>query len=104
MINWFIDPSPAFYLLLLVIGLVLLAAWTRTRKRKFLVLLAADVALGVAVFVLDFSFESDREEGVRKIDEAARSIEARDLDRFFRHVSDRFRYGTSDKAKFRSVM
>jgi hypothetical protein len=104
MLNSFIDPSPAFYLLLLIIGLVLLAAWSRTRKRKYLVLLAADLALAVAVFALDLAFESPREQVVRKIDEAARSIEARDLNKFFGHVSDRFHYGTSDKAKFRSVM
>jgi hypothetical protein len=104
MINWFAEPSVAFYLLLLIIGLILLAAWWRTRKRKYLVLLAADVALAGAVFALDRFLESDREQVVRKTGEAARSIEARDLDRFFRHVSDRFRYGSSDKARFRAVL
>lgn len=104
MVNWFIDPSPAFYLLLLVIGLVLVAAWSRTRKKKFLAALAGVVALAALFYVLDLAFESDREQVTRKIDEAARSVEARNLDPFFRHVSDKFHYGMSDKKRFRSFM
>jgi hypothetical protein len=104
MINWFIDPPFAFYLLLLIVGLTLLAAWSRTRKRKYLVLLAADVAVAGLFFTLDLAFESEREEIVRKIDEAEVALERRDMNRFFANVSEGFDYRGRTKADLRAMM
>jgi hypothetical protein len=104
MYNRLADPNPAIYLLFLIAGLVLLAVWSRTRKRKYLNAVGVVAVLAGAVFALDYFLESDREQVVRKIDEAARSVEARDLDRFFRHVSEQFHYGSSNKARFRALL
>jgi hypothetical protein len=104
MVNRLIDPPLATYLLLGIVAIILFAAWRRTRKRGYLIALVINVALALLLGLVDYSFESDREQVLRKTAEAARAIEARNLDAFFRDVSEQFRYQNSDKAKFRSVV
>jgi hypothetical protein len=102
--NRLIDPPLAVYLLLGIAALVLFAAWRRTRKRGFLIALVIAIILALLLGLVDYSFESDREQGLRKTTEAAKAIETKNFDAFFRDVSEQFRYGSSNKAKFRAVM
>lgn len=98
---WLVEGDPTLYVLLTGFGLACLAAWWRTRKRRYAIGAGA-VALTIAgLFLLDRFIESDREQMVRKVQEIAAGVNARDLNRTFGHVSEHFERGGVDKASFR---
>ena len=84
------DPPQSFYLLLMA-GLVVTAAITaRYQDRKTLVALVVASSLLLLFFLLDRSFESPREEGVRKVQAMADAATRADPGRFVENVSERF--------------
>lgn len=117
--TWLSDPPRTAYLLLAVIALAsVAAAWflvpepprdratgkippNRNRRRLHMVAAICAAAL-VALIVADRTWESDREQIVRKLLEMSEGVAERDLDKVFQHVSDSFRYGSANKAALRS--
>jgi hypothetical protein len=87
-----------------VLGLAALGcatAWWMTRRGKYVI--GAGVALGLILLVmlLDRWVVTDQERVVQNIQVMAASVEARDMERAFSLVSDRFHWGAADKREFR---
>jgi hypothetical protein len=92
------DPSPAFYVILVLLAVLAVGIWYRFRDRGSLIRAGIAVGLLVALFACDRLFESPREEAVRAINEMSAAINARDTSRFLAHVSDQFAFKTWKKA------
>jgi hypothetical protein len=98
---WLIEGDPVVYLILGCVAVVCFALWWRTRKRRYAIVGAIAVLLGVAFFLLDRSFESDREQIERKTHEVAAAVQHHDVAGAFRHISEDFHYGSYDKKGLR---
>lgn len=96
------DPSPTIFLLLIAAAAG--AGWYafREQTRKSLRPLAVVLGLLLLLFVLDFAFESPREEATRKIQEMADAASNQQPDKFVEHVSERFDAGGSSREKLRN--
>lgn len=117
--TWLAEPPFAAYALLVALALVALAAIIFFRpaasgkkekddkKVSPRLVLAGIAALAVLLLVglkaADSLYESDREQIVRKLNEMSAGVAERNLDKVFQHVSDSFRYGSSNKQTLRSV-
>src|SRR5437773_4216861 len=98
---WLVEGDVTLYAILASVGLVCVAVWWRTRRRKYAVVAVAAAVALLTLSLLDRLIESDREQMIRKVQEIANDVHARNFDRVFRHVSDDFRRGAFDKAQFR---
>src|SRR5579871_3006065 len=99
---WLIEGDPVVYLVLGCVALASLALWWRTRKKRYAVVGVVAVLLSLVFFLLDRSFESDREQIERKTREVAAAVQRHDVAGAFRHISEDFHYGGADKARLRS--
>jgi ketosteroid isomerase-like protein len=99
--DWLYEGRPAVYVLLGGAAALLLVVWKRTPRRVYLQAAAACLVLLGVYYLLDRQVETDREQISRKITEMAGAVQARDLDRIFRHISESFRLGGADRAAFR---
>jgi hypothetical protein len=105
MFDWLFEGWPVVYVLLLGGALILGFLWTRDRKRHWLAAAGVLVVLAGVYFLLDRLVETRREQIERKTQEMAEAVKNRDVDRIFRHVSDRFRVGqTANKAQLRQAV
>jgi hypothetical protein len=99
---WLVEGDATLLFVLASVGLICAAVWWRTRRRNYAVVAAAAAVAILTLSLLDHLIESDREQMIRKVQEIADGVRARDFDRVFRHVSDDFRRGGFDKAQFRT--
>src|SRR5437763_3349454 len=99
---WLIEGDPVVYLVLGGVALACSALWWRTRKKRYAVAGLVAVLLAVAFFLVDRSFESDREQIERKTQEVAAAVQRHDVAGAFRHISEDFHYGGTDKKGLRS--
>ena len=99
---WLIEGDPVVYLILACVALACFALWWRTRKRRYAIAGVVAVLLGVVFFLLDRSFESDREQIERKTQEVAAAVQRHDVAGAFRHISEEFHYGATDKKGLRA--
>jgi hypothetical protein len=104
--SWLLDNFALLIMLLSIAALALAWAWWRTRRRRYG--LAATSAVGLMglvcllVYLLPLLFgETDSQQIERKIREMAGAVKTRNLDRIFSHISERFLFGSLDKATFR---
>jgi hypothetical protein len=100
--DWLFEGRQTVYVVLAAAAVVLLVAWWQTRKRYWLIGAGAMVGLIGLYFLLDRLVETDREQVVRKVQEMAAAVKARNIDGIFTHVSDEFRLDGLDKASFRN--
>lgn len=98
---WLVEGDLTLYAILAAVALVCVAVWWRTRRRKYAVVAAAAAVAILTLSMLDRLIESDREQMIRKVQEIADGVRARDFPSIFRHVSDEFRRGAFDKPQFR---
>lgn len=99
------DPSPTFYVVLAMIGVVAVWYWFRSSQTRRVTLTVLGILLAIAsVVLIDILVESPREEAVRKLTSIAASANARDWDRVFAEFAERFRYHGSDRASFRNLV
>jgi len=98
---WLVEGDLTLYAILASVGLVCVAVWWRTRRRKYAVVAVAAAVAILTLSVLDRVIESDREQMIRKVQEIADGVRARDFQNIFKHVSEDFRRGAFDKAQFR---
>lgn len=95
------DPSPAFYLILVVLTLVAGGIWYRFRDRGSLVRVGLAAGLLALLFVGDLLFESPREEGVRKVNEMCMAATESNADKFVANVSESFESYGANREKVR---
>jgi hypothetical protein len=91
MFDWLFEGHTAVYVVLITLVVFLFVVWWQTRKRWWL--LGVAVAAGsIGLYaLLDRVVETDREQIVRKVQEMAAAVNARDLDALFANISDQFR-------------
>ena len=92
------DPSPAFYVILVILVAVAVGIWFRFRDRGSLIRAGIAVGLLALLFACDWFVESPREEAVRKVQEMSAAITARNAAKFLTHVSDSFDYKNRKKS------
>jgi len=95
------DPSPTLYLILWVVTVIFAAVAARRQRRSDLINFLIPAALLLALFLIDWAFESPREVVVRKLKEMESASQAHKYDELFKHVSDSFRYKSLDKKGLR---
>ena len=101
MFDWLYEGRLLVYGLLLLVGGNLLVLWWSRRDRHALKAVAAVAGVVLLYFLLDVLHETPREKVEATIKEMADAASKHDLDRLFRHVSDNFKYQSSDKKAFR---
>jgi uncharacterized membrane protein len=95
------DPPPALYLTLLLAALIAGGLWARYRRRSLLVAAGVVVALLVLLFALDRTNESPREQAVRRVNDMAAALTAKNWQGFSEHVSESFDANGMKKADLR---
>ncbi len=118
--TWLIDPPRSLYIIL-ILGIILPVAaalfFVRPASRRdkvkpgkkfsrragLLALSGLSALLLIGLYTCDSLYESDREQIVRNLREIHDGVDERDLNKVFRHVSERFRYGSSGKQKLREI-
>src|SRR5437763_185273 len=99
--DWLVEGDLTLYAVVACVGLVCLAVWWRTRRRRYAVIAGLAAVALVGLVLLDRYVESDREQMVRKVQEIAVAVPARDFAHMFRHISDSFNRHGFDKQRFR---
>jgi hypothetical protein len=89
--DWLFEGRTNVYVVLAALAVFLLLVWWQTRRRWFLVGIPIVVALIGLYALLDKWVETDREQIVRKVQDMAAAVNARNLDRLLEHISDHFR-------------
>jgi MYXO-CTERM domain-containing protein len=95
------DPSTALYGVLLVAALVLGMIALRRQRRSDVINFAVPAAALLAVFLIDRFVESPRESIVRVLREMEAASQNKDYDGAFKHISDDFKYQSTDKRGLR---
>jgi hypothetical protein len=86
------DPPSAVYLILAAAVLVSGLVWFNRRDRKSLLAFAAVLLVAGLVVLLDFLFESPREESVRRVKAMMKAADAHDSEAFVSHLADKLQY------------
>jgi hypothetical protein len=103
--DWLFEGRTSVYVMLVALAVFLLLIWWQTRKRWLLHGVVVAVALVGLYALLDKAVETDREQIVRKVQEMAAAVNARDLDGLFENISDNFRSRLGkDKQQFRDTV
>jgi hypothetical protein len=101
--DWLFEGRAAVYVVLAALAAFLFVVWWQRRKRWCLIAVAILAALIGLYALLDKVVETDREQIVRKVQEMAAAVNARNLDALFVHISDQFRSrGGKSKDELRS--
>jgi hypothetical protein len=95
------DPSPALYIILAIVVVMLTALYLRSRKRGDLIRLVVGAAALAALFIIDRLVESPREEATRKMREIVVATQAKKGDDLFKNVSESFSWNGLNKVQFR---
>ncbi len=104
MFDWLFEGRPTVYLILIGAALLLVGMWTRDRKRGWLLGVGLLGLLTLSYFLLDRFVETAREQITRKLQEMAQAVKARDAERIFAHISDRFQFQGRNKGRFRGYV
>jgi hypothetical protein len=99
--DWLFEGRLTVYLALGAGAVLLVALWTRDRRRRWLIGVGVLAGLAGVYFLLDRLVETPTEQIRRKLDEMGAGVKARDAGAIFRHLSDGFRFRGMDKAAFR---
>lgn len=103
--TWLSDPSASLFVTLTVLFVVTVGVWFRsTQTRRVNLIIGAILLAIISIPILDQLIESPREEAVRRLGEMAEAANAHQWDAVFANISDQFRYHSTDKAAFRSVI
>jgi hypothetical protein len=89
--DWLFEGRTNVYVMLAALALFLLLVWWQMRRRWLLMGVPIVLALIGLYALLDKWVETDREQIVRKVQEMAAAVNARDLDKLLAHISDHFR-------------
>lgn len=105
MFDWLFEGRTAVYIVCATLGVFMLFVWWQIRKLLLLVGVIVAVALLGLYAILDKTVETDREQLVRKVNELAAAVNARNEDALFENISDNFRSPRGeDKRQFRDTV
>ncbi len=104
MFDWLFEGRASVYVSLAAVAIVLLLAWQQTRKRLCLVGFGAALGLMGLYYLLDRLVEAPREQVVRKLQEMAAAVRARDVNAISNHISERFTWRGMNRAQFRALL
>jgi hypothetical protein len=104
MLTWLVENSSPLYLVFATVALILAALWWRRRTRPYLAGFVIAVGLLAAVAVADLLVQTDQKRILSAIKAMDAGVAAKDADRIFAHISDRFQIGKYDKAGFRYLV
>ena len=96
------DPPPALWVLLVIVALVSLGLWVRSRNRPMGILAATAVLAMILLFLCRFAGESPRQEAIRRVKALVAAIDARKPDDMLPHVADDFDYKGRKKSEIKS--
>jgi len=102
--TWLSDPTTFFYIVALILALVGVGMWYKSRDKGSAYRAGVLVGALVLVGVIDLLVESPREESVRKIEELTAAVNEKNKDKFFENVSDSFEYKTWKKEQLKSEL
>ncbi len=103
------DPVPALYLVLIAFVVATGAVAGRYQDRRSLIRFGVALAALLALYLIDKSVESPREEATRRVQAMAEAANARNRDAFVEHVADKVEFvggaqpATRTKAEVRSA-
>jgi ketosteroid isomerase-like protein len=101
--NWLADSAPLLSMLLGTAAVVLAVLWWRTRRGWFLVS-AALLGLCIGgIFLLMAWYPSDGKQIIHVVQDMSAALRAKDVDRIFSHISDKFSYRRHAKQEFRKM-
>jgi hypothetical protein len=101
--DWLIDnPSPV-YLILTAVALALLVTLWVSRKRAFAVALGIVALLALLFAVLTLVLDTDQKRIRRALDDMEAGVQARDVDRIFKHVTRDFMLQGTSREAFRAL-
>ena len=86
------DPEFSVYLAIAAVFLITGTVWFNTRSRQSLTVLGAVVLVGGLVLLIDYLYESTREEAVRRAQAMIKAADTRDPEAFLAHIADKFEY------------
>ena len=105
MFDWLFEGRTAVYVVCAALAVFLLLAWWQIRKFLLLLGVVVVVALLGLYAILDKAVETDREQLVRKVNELAAAVNARDENALFENISDDFRSPRGEgKQQFRETI
>jgi hypothetical protein len=103
--DWLFEGRTSIYVILAALTVFLLLVWWQTRKRWLLLGVLVVAGLIGLYALLDKEVETDREQLVRKVQELAAAVNARNLDALLANVSNNFRSPRGkDKQQFRDFV
>jgi hypothetical protein len=100
--QWLVQDSSAVYLLLGLAALGLGVGWWVRQERRYALGLGVVLLLMLAVFLFNRFVVTDHEQLVQSVEDMAGSVQTKDVNRIFAHISERFKSGGTDKKAFRS--
>jgi hypothetical protein len=86
------DPTQGTYLFLIACAVIAAAVAARRQDKRSAVAFAVSLTLLLAVYLIDRSTESLREEAVRRATAMGEAANARNPDAFVEHLADTFEY------------
>jgi len=86
------DPAAAFYLILLAFAVVTGAIAARYQDRPSFIRFGVALVILLAVYLVDKSSESPREEAVRRVQAMANAADSKNPDAFIEHVAETVEY------------
>src|SRR5262245_57228052 len=104
MFDWLYEGHATVYVLLIGLAVVSMGLWWRDRKRRWLLLSGCFLLLAGAYYGLSVVKDTARKQVPRRIDAMGRAVKAGDVDGIFRHISEKFRIGGQDRARFRRAV
>ncbi len=101
--TWLSDPTYGFYIIALILALVGVGLWYRSRDKGSVYRAAILVGALLLVFAIDRLVESPREESVRKVNEITAAVNEKNQQKFLDNISEDFEYKGIKKEKLRDA-
>jgi len=91
------DPPRTMYIVFGAMVVILGAMALRRQKKSDVITFVIAAVLLLVLYLIDRSYESPREQVVRKIQEMGTASQSKKYDDLFKHVSESFKYKNLDK-------
>jgi hypothetical protein len=100
MFDWLVEGRSPVYLVLSIAVIILLAVWSQTRRRRWLIAVAVVAGLVGLYALLDVLIETPYEQMVRKVNEMAAVAHTRDPASLRANLADDFNFHGMTKDDF----